>query len=416
MLARHTLITTLDIGTSNTTAVIAEVDSSGYVELLGHGQCLTAGFEDDRVTDISKLGETIAESVGAAEDMADLRAGSLVISIGGEHARIMQSRGGIPLHHQSMGHQGRSIGQQDIKKAIDNAGTVPMPADLQVLHVLPLFFKVDGQQVKNPEGVSGTRLEVEVMIIAASQSILRSIIKAAEYNGYRVRKFCYRPLATSRAVLSSEEMDLGTCMMDIGGRYTDVAVFKEGKMLFSSTLAVGGEHLTDDTVCHLEVNRQEAESIKVRYGHCNSSLRENREFQITGPGNDGSLWRTVCQSELGHMVMQPRVEEIMEEALVAVCHHGGHTKLPGGAVLTGGGSQLPGLQTLAATIMPFQVVAGENIGIDNLDDESSSPGHATALGLILFDMEQRFNRREEVRNNPISRFCGSILRKIHTVM
>ena len=367
------------------------------------------------VGDIRELGDTIAASIEMAEEMASQRAGSLVVAVGGEHVRIMQSQGGTPLHKSGSGRSGKYINRQDIKKAIDDATAVPVSMALQILHVLPTNYYVDGQKVINPEGLSGSRLDVEVMIITARQSVLNSIVKAAEYADCRISKFCYRPLATGRAVMSSQEMDQGACLVDIGGRHTDVAVFKEGKMVFSSTLALGGENITSDTSSHLEVARSEAEKIKLNYGHCKSALSEDVEFQVTGV-TDGSLWRTVKKSELGCKVMQPRVEEIIEESLMAIYGANEQQEMPGLAILTGGATQLPGFAGLASAIFPFPVTSGINSGFENMDEVSSCPDHSTALGLILLDMEQRKKRRDDVMDNPLSRICSKFLRKIHTVL
>ena len=414
MITRNNLITSVDIGAATTTTVIAEADSHGYVELLGNGQSPTMGFIDDKVNDIRELGASIVASVEAAEDMADQRAGSLLIAIGGEHVRVMQSRGGIPLH-QAGRNSGRLINRQDIKRAIDNAGIVPMPGDLKVLHVLPVIYYVDGQRFSNPEGLSGTRLDVDVMIVAAMQPVLTSLTKAVEYGDYRVKNFYYRPLATGRSVLSNEEMDQGACLIDVGGRHTDVAVFKEGKMIHSSTLALGGEDITLDTRSMLGLSQAEAEKIKLRFGHCNSTLLEDMEFQITG-GSDGELWRTVKKSDLGQDVIQPRAEEILEEALTSICGLTENGQLPGGAVLTGGSSQLDGFGALASAIFPMPVIEGVNVGFENLDELSGRPDHSTALGMVLLDVEQRLSRRDDVMDNPLSRWCGRLVRKIHTVM
>jgi cell division protein FtsA len=415
MFSRHTLITSLDIGASSTKAVIAEVDRQGYVELLGHGRVATSGLKDDVINDIRELGESIAACVEKAEDMASVRAGSLVVSVGGEHVRIMESRGGIPLHHGRGGGGNRYINRQDIKKAIDNAGAAPVSTSLQVLHVLPTNYYVDGQKVRNPDGLSGARLDVDVMIVAAKQSVLNSIVKAAEYADCRVSKFCYRPLAAGRAVMSNREMEMGTCLVDVGGRHTDVAVFKEGRMIFTSTLALGGEDITADAGSLLEIGRSEAEKIKLSHGHCTSKLTEEVEFQVTG-ARDGALWRTVKKSEFGSQVVQPRVEEILEEAMKSIFNSFEQAQLPGGIVLTGGVTRLPGFVGLASVIMPASVKSGINTGFENMDETSSGPDFSTALGLVLLDMERRISRREDVMDNPLSRLCGRFLRKIHAVL
>jgi cell division protein FtsA len=338
-----------------------------------------------------------------------------VVAIGGEHVRIMQSQGSILLRRSGFGNSGRYINRQDIKKSIADAAAVPISASLQVMHVLPINYYVDGQKVSNPEGLSGARLEVDVLIIAARQSVLNSMIKAAEYADCLIGKFCYRPMATGRAVMTGPAMARGGCLVDVGGRHTDVAVFKEGRMVFSSTLALGGEDITSDTASHFTVTRSEAEKIKLNYGHCISALPEEVEFQVTGVAG-GTLWRTVKKSELGFKVIQPRVEEIIEESLLALSGSGEQESLPGGAVLTGGATQLPGFAGLAASMFPFQVNIGVNSGFENMDEISGRPDQATALGLVLLDMDQRRERRDDVMDNPVSRLCNKVLRKIHSVM
>jgi cell division protein FtsA len=417
MLSRHTNITTVNVGSANSTAVIAEVDSEGRAGLLGYGQCASAGLSDDQITDIRELSGVIAECVGQAEEMAKLSSGALVLAIGGEHVRILNSRGGLALNPGDDERRSRNITRQDIKKVLDKAGKVVLAMDLELLHVLPGNFLVDGRRVKNPEGIGGNRLDVEVLIVAARQTIMRSLTKAAELGGYRVRKFCYRPLATSRAVLSDEELDQGACLIDIGGRHTDVALFKENRLLFSSTLLLGGANITSDAGQLLAINQQEAEKIKLKYGYCGTLAGEDVKFQLSGVGGDGALWRLVRKSALGQGVIQPRVEEILDESVAAMKEYLGGEQWMSCAALTGGTSQLPGIRDLAKVRLPFTVSSGKkNIVFDNLDEESARPEYATALGLVAYDIEQRLSRREEVRDNPLTRWCDKVIRRIHTVL
>jgi cell division protein FtsA len=415
MLTRHTTISAVNIGASNTTAVIADVDSKGTMTVLGYGQCQTAGMGNDLITDIRGLGGVIAECVGQAEEMAEVRAGSLVMAVGGEHVLIMKSRGGVALQ-QGGGRSSRSIDRLDMKKALENAAAIPIPPELQVLHVLPVNYLVDGRLVRNPEEITGTRLDVEVVVVAAKHSVLRSLMKAAEYGGSRVGKFCYRPLATSRAVLSEEELDQGSCLIDIGSRHTDVALFRENRLVFSSTLALGGASITDDTGHLLAVNGSEAEKIKIQYGYCGTLAGEDVQFQVSGSGGGGSLWRMVKKSTISGGVIQPRVEEILGEARATINDYVIRENWPGGAVLTGGTSQLQGINEVAAGVFSFPVIRGGNIGFDNLDEICSRPQFATVLGLVALDSEQRQNRREDVGNNPISRWCGQVIRRMNTVL
>lgn len=416
MLTRHTTISAVNIGASNTTAVIADVDSDGAMAVLGYGQCQTVGMGNDLITDIRGLGGVIAECVGKAEAMAEMRAGALVMAVGGEHVLMLKSRGGVPLQAGGGIRASRSIDRLDMKNALENAAAIPIPPELQVLHVLPVNYLVDGRRVRNPEEISGTRLDVEVLVVAAKHAVLRSLMKAAEYGGSRVGKFCYRPLATSRAVLSGEELDQGSCLIDIGCRHTDVALFRENRLVFSSTLALGGASITEDTGHLLSVGVTEAEKIKLQYGYCGTLAGEDVQFQVSGSGGGGSLWRMVKKSMIGGGVIQPRVEEILGEARSTINDFVIRDNWPGGAVLTGGTSQLQGINEVAAGIFSFPVISGGNIGFENLDDISSRPQYATVLGLIAFDHEQRQNRREDFGNNRLSRWCGQVIRRINTVL
>lgn len=415
MLTRHTTISAVNIGASNTTAVIADVDSKGTMVVLGYGQSKTVGMGNDLITDIRGLGGVIAECIGQAEEMAEVRAGSLVMAVGGEHVLIMKSRGGVALQHGG-GRSSRSIDRLDMNRALENAAAIPISPELQVLHVLPVNYLVDGRKVRNPEEISGTRLDVEVVVVAAKHSVLRTLMKAAEYGGSRVGKFCYRPLATSRAVLSDEELDQGSCLIDIGSRHTDVALFRENRLVFSSTLALGGSSITDDTGHLLAVNGSEAEKIKLQYGYCGTLTGEDVQFQVSGSGGGGALWRMVKKSTISGGVIQPRVEEILGEARATIDDYVIRENWPGGAVLTGGTSQLQGINEVAAGVFSFPVITGGNIGFENLDDICSRPQFATVLGLVALDSEQRQNRREEVSNNPISRWCGQVIRRMNTVL
>ena len=414
MLTRHTTVSAVNIGAANTTAVIVDIDSDGVMAILGYGQCKTEGMANDLITDIRGLGGSISESVSQAEEMAEMRAGALVMAVGGEHVRVMKSRGGVPL--QSGGRSARSVDRGDMKRALENAGAIPVPSELQVLHVLPLHYLVDGRRVRNPEDINGTRLDAEVMVVAAKQSVLRSLAKAAEYGGVRIGKFYYRPLATSRAVLSDEELDQGSCLIDIGDRHTDVALFREGKLVFSSTLRLGGGNITDDTGHMLSVNGSEAEKIKLQYGYCGTLAGEDVQFQVSGAGGGGALWRMARKSVIGPAVIQPRVEEIMQEARAVIDDYVVRESWPGGAVLTGGTSRLNGISEIAAEVFSLPVVNGGNIGFDNLDETCSSPQFSAALGLVAFDGEQRRFRSDYVRNNRISRWCGQVIRRINTVL
>jgi cell division protein FtsA len=303
-----------------------------------------------------------------------------------------------------------------MKKALENAGAIPISPELQVLHILPSNYLIDGRRVKEPEEINGSRLDAEVLLVAAKHSVLSSLMKAAEYGGARIGKFCYRPLATSRAVLRDVELAQGSCLIDIGGRHTDVALFRENRLVFSSTLALGGASITDDTSHLLSINDSEAEKIKLQYGYCGTLAGEDIQFQVSGTGGGGALWKTIKKSMIGDGVIRPRVEEILGEARATINDYVIRENWPGGAVLTGGTSRLHGIKEIAAGIFSFPVVNGGNIGFDNLDEICSGPEFATVLGLVAFDYEQRQNRRDEARNNRISRWCGQVIRRINTVL
>ena len=416
MLNRHFSVSAINIGAATTTAVITDVDSRGEKVLVGYGKCPTVGMSNDLITDIRGLGGTIAECLNQAEEMAEMRADALVMAVGGEYVQILKSRGGVALHQGGGTRATRSIDRSDMKIALENASAVPISPDLHVMHVLPVGYLVDGRRVRNPEELNGTRLDVEVMVIAAKHSVLRSLIKAAEYGGYRVGKFCYRPLATSRAILSEEEMDQGSCLIDMGSKHTDVALFRENKLIFSSTLALGGDHITDDTGHLLAIGGKEAEKLKLQYGYCGTLTGEDVQFQVTGAGEGGSLWKMVNKSTIGSRVIQARVAEIFMEAKSTINDFVSRENWPGGVVLTGGSSQLAGVCEVAEGVFPFPVISGGIIGFDNLDEVTTRPDFSTVLGLVSYECAEKQSRREDVLDNRFSRWCGKVVRRIHTVI
>ncbi|MBU0675937.1 MAG: cell division protein FtsA [Proteobacteria bacterium] len=421
MLTRHWIISSLDIGSSTTNAIILEVDRQDNFVLVGHGQCQTQGLVHDMVQDIGALSRVIGESVSQAEEMAGVSASGVNISIGGEHVRVLNCRGGIPLPKARTKHRQHIVDNRDIKKAIENAGSVPVPPGLRVLHVLPLNFLIDGRKVESPLGLNGVRLDVDVMIIGAKQSVLNAIAQAAEQADVRVRNFCYRPLATSRAVLTPDERLEGACVIDIGGGHTDVAIFQNGVMRHASTLTLGSDSITSDTVAMLEIPGGEAEKIKREYGHCCASLVDEHEFQVSGHGKNGCLWRTFRRSELVDSIIQPRAEEILEEALAVINGFEENGILPTSAVLTGGGAMLNGIQNLAATIFPFPIKksAGLSIGMEAGEAmiwPDTSACFATAMGLALLDMEQRRMQRQELKDHVVGRLYQKVIRGLHEIM
>lgn len=384
---RQNLVTGLDIGSTKTCAVIAELGGDPHrppvVKILGVGQTRTGGMRREVVTDIEGTTESIKAAIKEAELMAGVTVDRVVAGVGGEHIHATTSTGVVAVGGD------REIGPADLKRVHEVARAVVVPADRELLHVLPQEYIVDHQAgIRDPIGMAGTRLEAEVYIITSSATLNQNLTKAVTRAGYKVETLVHAPLATAAAVLTEDEKDVGVALVDVGGMTTEIAVFRDGKMRHLASIPWGGSTITNDLAKGLSITFAEAERAKERYGVAFAQLVDPREtVELPGPG-PGSK-REVTRELIAHIIEQ-RLDEVLGLAAREIEHAGELGKQGAGVVLTGGGAALAGAVDVAQHVFGLPVRVGvPSEGLAGLADSVRKPQFATAAGLVLYGVNRR---------------------------
>jgi cell division protein FtsA len=378
---RPSLVAGLDIGSTKTCAVIAEVVTEPRggrgVKVLGVGQARTAGMRREVVTDIEGTTESVRTAMKEAELMAGVTVERVFTGVAGEYIHARTSNGVVAV-------SGDEINSADVKRVQEVARAVVVPADREVLHVLPQEYIVDHQRgIRDPIGMAGTRLEAEVYIITSSITATQNLRKAVSRAGYRIERTIHEPLATARAVLADDERDVGVALVDLGGATTELGIFRDGKVRHLASIPWGGGTVTNDLAKGLSITYAEAEKAKEKHGVAYARLVDPREtVDLPGPGP--GTRREVARELIAHIIEQ-RVDEILSLVAREMENAGELNKLGAGAVLTGGGAGLAGAVEVAqhAFGMPVRIgVPGE--GLLGLSDSVRRPQFAAATGLALF--------------------------------
>ena len=370
----------LDIGTTKICAVVAERTENG-VEIVGIGTHPSHGLRKGVVVDIDATVKSIKHAVEEAEMMADCEITSVYAGIAGGHIRGFNSHGVVAV-------KDGEVRDHDIKRVIDAAKAVAIPMDREVIHVIPQEFIIDEQDgIREPLGMHGVRLESHVHIVTAAVTSAQNIVKCANQAGLNVQDIVLEPLASSQAVLSEDERDLGVCMIDIGGGTTDIAVFSEGSIKTTAVLALGGYHLSNDVAVGLRTPFDEAERIKKKFGMASARYLSSDDV-LTVPSVGGRKPREISRKILCEII-EPRVEEILSLAKQELEKAGLEGDIPSGVVLTGGASALDGIEALAEEIFEGPVRLGVPSRVGGLQDVVRSPMYSTGVGLVQFGFGQR---------------------------
>ena len=376
MAKRDHIVVGLDIGTTKICAIVAEVTEEGAINIIGVGSSLSRGLRKGVVVNIESTVESIKKAIEEAELMAAVQINSVYTGIAGSHISGENSRGVIALKKQE-------VTRSDVERAIETARTVAvLPHDRRVLHVLPREFMVDDQDgIREPLGMSGTRLEVDVHIITGAVTSAQNLIKSVNRAGLDVVDIILQPLASSEAVLSPEERELGVAMVDLGGGTTDLAIFVEGSIRHTAVLPIGGQHLSTDLAIGLRTPQAEAEKLKVRHGVALVEMVKEHEF-VEVPSVGDRPPRSLARKMVAEII-QPRVEEMFDLMRREIVRAGYEGMLAAGVVITGGTSMLEGMPDAAERILDLPVRRGIPSGVGGLRDIVSSPMYATGVGLIL---------------------------------
>jgi len=382
-LAAEDLIVGLDIGTTKVCVIIGQFNDSGQLEITGVGTTPSRGLRRGVVINI----ETTVRSIAAAVESAEMMSGREVISvytgIAGGHIEGINSRGVVAVTGR-----GREITREDVDRVIDAAKAIVIPMDREVLHVIPQEFVVDDQGgIKNPIGMIGVRLEAEVHIITGAVTSAQNIVKCVNRAGFKVNDIVLEPLASSKAVLTQDEKELGVLLIDLGGGTTDVLLHLEGAPYHTEVLSVGGDQVTNDISIMLKTPLEAAEKLKKEAGCCYAPLiQEDEEVHIPGVG--GRPPRTIMRSELVEII-QPRMAEILGMIREQIERKGYLNILGGGVVVTGGGSLLTGTAELATEIFNLPARTGYPVKLGGLVEEYYNPMYATGVGLVMSGAARR---------------------------
>ena len=387
----------LDLGTTKVCAIVGQVKDDGQVDIIGIGISPSHGLKKGVVVNIDSTVESIKKAVQEAELMAGVEIGSVYVGISGGHIKGINSRGVAAIKN-------REVGPADVARAIDGARAVNIPMDQQILHVLPQEFIIDDQDgIKDPHGMSGTRLDVKVHIITGAVTAIQNIVKSCSRAGLHVSDLVLQPLASSRAVLTTEEQELGVVVVDIGGGTTDLAFFLEGSLWHTEVLPIGGNHLTNDIAIGLRTPASEAEKIKIKHGCALSSLVKHEET-LDVPSVGGRPPRLLSRQILCEII-EPRMEELFGMVQQRLKKTGFVDMFASGVVLTGGTALMEGAQDAAERYLGLPIRRGAPRNIGGLMDVVNSPIYATGVGLVLYGAENLQEAPRKFRSGgSINRF------------
>lgn len=391
-MSKGELICGLDIGTTKICAIVGEV-SGDQVDVVGIGTHPSRGLRKGVVINIESTVESIKAAIEEAELMAGCEISTVYAGIAGGHIKGFNSHGIVAV-------KDKEVLQHDVDRVIDAARAVAIPLDREVIHILPQEFIIDQQDgIKEPLGMSGVRLEAKVHIVTGAVTSAQNIVKCAQRVGLNVSDIVLEQLASSEAVLSKDEKELGVALIDIGGGTTDLAIWTEGSIIHTSVLAVGGDHITSDIAVGLRTPMDDAERIKRSSGCAMSSLVEADET-IDVPSVGGRKPRTLSRQILTEII-EPRVEEMFSLVHQEIQRTGYEDLLASGVVITGGATLLDGMPELAEDILGLPVRLGVPQGIGGLVDVVRNPMFATGVGLVLYGCEHAEHRYFKVRDNNV---------------
>ena len=375
------IIVGLDIGTTKVVALVAEITEDERINVIGIGSQDSHGLRKGVVVNIEDTVATISRAIQEVELMADCEVKNVYTGIAGSHIRSFNSNGMVKI-------KDKEVTQMDVERVIETARAMPIPADQEILHILTQEFIIDDQDgIREPIGMSGFRLEVKVHIVTGAVSAAQNIVKCVRRCGLEVDDLVLQPLASSYAVLSKDEKDLGVCLVDIGGGTTDLAVWTQGAIRHTSVIPIAGDQITNDIAMALRTPTREAEDIKCKFGRALSDLADP-EDAIEVAGVDDRPSRKLSRRALAD-VIQPRVEELFELVLAELRRAGFEEVLSSGIVLTGGSSVMPGMIELGEEVFHSPVRLGIPKYGGALASATQSPCFATAHGLLLEAAAQR---------------------------
>jgi cell division protein FtsA len=395
------IYTGLDVGSTKVAAVIGERDDAGGLRFVGAGTSLSEGLRRGAVVNLEKTVGSIARAVEEAERTAGVNVKAVVAGIAGDHIRSINSRGVVAVSNRQ-----NEINQEDVARVVEATKAFAIPPDREIIHAIPQQYIVDDQdEIRDPIGMPGVRLEAEVHLITAATTTARNLAQSVHKAGVRLEDLVLEPLASANAVLGDDEKDLGAMLLDIGGGTTGLAVFADGVLQHTAVIGFGGAHITSDIAMCLHTPLDKAERLKIEHGYALAG-RVRSEGMVTVPGIGGREPREVSRFELARLI-EARVEEIFTLVLKEIRRVHTGDLLGAGIVLTGGTSELAGIVELAEQIFEAPIRRGGPRGFAGLTGPLTSPRYATAVGLALHAYET-----EGMNGNGHRSVFGRLRRKV----
>jgi cell division protein FtsA len=387
------IVTSLDIGTTKIGCFVAEVSDSGEVNIIGVGTSPSDGLRYGVVVDVEKTVRSIKAAILKAEEMSGVEVEEVFAGIAGDHIRSINGRGVVAISGEN-----GEVSPEDVRRVIDAAKAVALPIDREIIHILPQEFIVDEQHgIRDPVGMNGVRLEAEVHIVTGAIASAQNIHRCIEKAGYSVSDLVLEPLASSYAVLSDDEKELGTILIDVGGGTSDIAMFYEGCIRHTSVVALGGKNVTNDIAVVLRTTIDSAERLKIEHGSA-LHLDHDKESIVEVPGVNGRPPRKISKGLLVD-ILQPRMAEILALCFEEVKNSDYISLMTTGLVLTGGASLLPGTLELAEEIFNMPVKLGVPNGFGGMIDEAKKPQCSTGVGLIQYGIRHRGELQDGLSNS-----------------
>jgi cell division protein FtsA len=388
---KRSVVAAIDVGTTKICTIIADVKDNGTPRVVGVGICPSKGLHKGLVVNINEARESIRESVRRAEQASNYKVESAYVGVTGRHVTSMNNHGVVAITRND-----RVVRPDDLKRVLASAQSVKTASDRRLLHVIPRGYTVDGQQgVKNPIGMHGFRLDVETHVITAAVTSIQNLIKTIRSLGIEIEDLVLEPLASSEAILTEDEKQVGVVMADIGGGTTDVAVFKEGSIWHTSILPVAGYQLTRDIAIGLGLPFEIAEEMKKKYGSV-MPVYEGQGSTAPAISKDGHgvNYQDLCD------IIRARVEEILKLIMLELPNADYEATIPAGMVLTGGSANLAGLATLGCEILKMPVRIGTPNDVYGIADVLRDPAYSTAVGLLLWGTKH--DGKKQWKSGPFS--------------
>ncbi len=396
----NNIIAALDIGTTKICALIAETNEQNELKIIGEGMVPSEGLKGGMVVDLGATTRAIEEAVSKAESTANVQVDKIVISMAGKHVQCQNSRAEINVSNPL-----RGITEDDVKNVIDKAKAVVIPEERELLHVLIQEFFVDDQGgIRNPIGIAGSRLAVEVHIITGAVATAQNIYKCVNEAGWKVDNVVLQPLASAMSTLTEDEKNLGVILADMGGGTIDMAVYSRGGLRHTQVIPMGGDYITSDIAYGLRVSKTDAEMLKRKYGCAAISLIDRSE-QLEIRGVVAGITELIPRQRLVEIIA-PRIAEMLTLVKEEIGQIQYKYRNPAGIVLTGGVTLMPGVKEVAEKIFMLPVRVASPIGFHGFTDVINNPTYSTVVGLVQFQLAERAGASDMKKNFMVGIYGG----------